>query len=438
MWGVRLLDFIFAAIASLVFFKSVRSLTTWQVGAWATFGLYYWIAESGWFFTAAPDPWVSFLCVAAIAPWLAPNETPSTGRTVSSGFLVACAGLIKPLYLVVGIAPLLSILLAQGVMRRRRALLLFTLAIGATIPIVLFCAYFAWHGGLSRAIEVHILYPFSTYAALKPGGRTVVTGFAEFLGKPATALSLPFVALGILAIRRQPQILWPTLGWLAATVFAVVAQGKYFPQHWFPVYAPLVLLAALGVHKLASSNGNASLFVAVAASLTFTTVVCVPPFYDVAKSIYYLAVKRSPDSYYSSFHYFGYNAEDERTAATYIKAHTKPDDGVFVWGNDATVGYLAERPNPSRFTFEMPLSLSGPYLEPYRAQAMRELCNHPPVYFVVGLNWAWFMGASKEQALANFPQMATFLSQNYSLEKSFGVLDVYRNRLAPEANAAKQ
>jgi hypothetical protein len=48
------------------------------------------------------------------------------------------------------------------------------------------------------------------------------------------------------------------------------------------------------------------------------------------------------------------------------------------------------------------------------------------------------MGASKERALVDFPEMTTFLSQNYSLEKSFGVLDVYRNGLAREAHAAKQ
>jgi hypothetical protein len=115
---------------------------------------------------------------------------------------------------------------------------------------------------------------------------------------------------------------------------------------------------------------------------------------------------------------------------SYIKARTKSDDGVFVWGNDATARYLADRPDPSRFTFEMPLSLQGPYLAQYRTEAMRELRARPPTYFIVGINW-WGQD-TKEQSVAKFPEMATFLGQGYSLEKSFGVLDLYRRNAPAE------
>lgn len=426
MWGVRIFDVIVSAIASFTFYKGVRILTTWRVGAWTAFALYYWTAASGWFFTAAPEPWTGLLCIMAIVPLLASDKVLGNWQFALSGLLVGCVGLIKPLYLVVGIAPLLSIMLTRELTLGKRAGQTLAVAAGAAAPIVLVCGYFAWRGGLSQAIEVHVLYPLSTYALVRTNGTTALQGFSEFFARPTVALLTPFVALGSWAFKRQPQILWPALGWLAAMVFAVAAQGKYFPSHWLPVYPPLVLLAALGAYTLARIDvkGNAPLIIAFGAALAFTVEVCAPPLREAVKCIYYLAVKHDPDGYYSAFQVYIYNAEDEQAAARYIKAHTKPDDGVFVWGNDATVQYLADRRNPSRFTFEMPLSLPGSYLERYRAEAIREVRARPPTYFLVGINW--WGSDTKEQSLAKFPEMDAFLKQDYSLEKSFGALDLYR------------
>jgi len=430
MWGVRIFDVIFAAIASFTFYKGVSVLTNWRVGAWSAFALYYWTAASGWFFTAAPEPWTGFLCIVAIVPCLASRDALGNRQLALSGLLVGCVGLIKPLYILAGIAPLLSIMLAQGLTHWRRASLAIALAVGAAAPIILMSGYYAWHGGLSQAIEVHILYPVSSYALVRTNGTTALQGFAEFFARPTVALMMPFIALSLWAFRKQPQVIWPAVGWLAAMVLAVASQGKYFPAHWLPVYPPFVFLAALGAYALGRVKADASQVVAWGAALTFTVLVCALPLRDAAKCIYYLAVKHDPDAYYASFNVYLYNVEDEWEAARYIKANTKPDDGVFVWGNDATARYLADRPNPTRFTFEMPLSLPGRYLEPYRAEAIRELRARPPTYFVVGINW--WGSDSKEQSLAKFPEMAAFLSQGYTLEKSFGVLDLYRRNARAE------
>src|SRR5579872_5012948 len=152
MWGIRIFDIIVAAFTSFTFFRGVRLLTNWQVGAWAAFLLYYWIAAAGWFFTAAPDPWIGALCVVAIVPLLPPNDALGIWRLTLSGLLVGCAGLIKPPYLLLGIAPLLSIMLAQGLTRGQRAGLGLALAMGAAVPIALAIGYFVWRWGLSQAV----------------------------------------------------------------------------------------------------------------------------------------------------------------------------------------------------------------------------------------------------------------------------------------------
>lgn len=77
----------------------------------------------------------------------------------------------------------------------------------------------------------------------------------------------------------------------------------------------------------------------------------------------------------------------------------------------------------------MPLTMPGPYRAAYRAEAMRNLQAHPPTYFVTGIAWDGLSKATTD--LADFPMMASFLSHHYSLEKSFGILDVYRHRGEP-------
>ncbi|MBC2665154.1 hypothetical protein H7F51_06460 [Novosphingobium flavum] len=438
MWGVRILDVVIVGLGAFCLGQSVRALTNALIGTSAAFAFYYWIAAGGWFFTAAPESWAAAACVLAIAPLLTAPSAPTHRQLALSGLLIGGVGLIKPVYLAVGIAPLLAIALAPGISLRRRAALALTLGLGSALPVIGAGLYFASKGGLARAIEVHILYPVSTYSHL-PTGTSLTEGIATFLARPVVALLCPFIALGVWSWRRQPQILWPVLGWIAAMVLAVILQGKYYYYQWVPCYAPLLLLAAGGIHTLLQdgpqadgARAGAGRFIAAAAAITLAAQVCAMPLRDTAKFLYYFALERAPDRYYASFHFAPDNASGariyevaaEREAARYIAAHTGPADPVFVWGNDATVQYLADRPNPTRFSFEMPLSLDGEYRAAYRAEAMAAFHRAPPVYFVAGMNW--WAADTKAQSLARFPELAAFVKAHYHLEKSIGTLDLYR------------
>jgi hypothetical protein len=95
---------------------------------------------------------------------------------------------------------------------------------------------------------------------------------------------------------------------------------------------------------------------------------------------------------------------------------------VFVWGNDATITYMLDRPNPSRFVFNMPLLLEGEHLAPYRAEMLQALAVTPPKYVVVGTGWR----GEKHESVPAFPEFQTLLATDYTLETTIGYLDVYR------------
>ena len=425
MWGVRLLDLLIWAVAGIALHRGVSKLTTWRIGVGVALATYLWIASAGWFFTAAPESWVTASCILAIVPLLSPNMNLKPTLLAFSGFLIGFAGLVKPFYFAFGLAPLTAVVLCSELSLPHRAKLALALAGGAAVPLALIGGYFAIRGGLSQAVEVHLLYPLSTYVEVTTGWSTTIHGVVGLLKEPAIFIVAPFVLVAIWLYRSQMRILAIPLVWLSVALICVAVQGKYWVYHWFPVYPPLFILGALGAFALAGPERRpaaVSLIVVLCSTLMFAAVVK-HPLSDVAKFAYYCGLKSDLQGYYASFNFRLYNAADEIAAARYIAAHTTSQQGVFIWGSDALY-YLANRPNPSRFTFVMPLTLPGPYRAAYREEAISELMARPPTYFVTGISWD---GLSKaETAMADFTAMASFLNQHYSLEKSIGVLNIYR------------
>lgn len=435
MWGVRLLDIAIWAIAGFHLYKSVAILTTRPIGIGTTLATYLWIASSGWFFTAAPESWVTASCVVAIVPLVSSGSSFTVGRLALAGFLIACAGLVKPFYFAFGLAPLAAVGLATDLGVLRRGKLALILAAGAVVPVILICGYFAARGGLSQAIQVHLLYPLSTYAGAVTGWSTTFHGVAAFVKAPPIIVLAPFVLLGLWFYRTQMRIMGPLLAWLGVAFLCVALQGKYWIYHWFPSYPPLFILGALGVFALLQTRKRPGVIqpvVGLCSALILMAVVW-HPMQDAAKLGYYLILKRDPEGYNASHSFRLYNAGDEIAVARYIAAHSGPQQGLFIWGSDALY-YLADRPNPTRFTFLMPLTMPGPYRAAYRAEAMRDLKAHPPMYFVTGISWDGLSKATTE--LPDFPTMSNFLSQRYYLEKSIGILSIYRRRSEPSSALA--
>jgi len=430
MWGVRLIDLAAWAVAGIVLYDGVRSLTTPRIGTGVALATFLWIASAGWFFTATPESWVTTSCIVAIVPLLNPASKTMLRSFAVAGLLIGFAGLVKPFYFGFGLAPLVSLALMPEVALRRRFSLALALALGALVPPIFTAGYFAIRGGLALAIEVHVLYPLTTYAAGATLGM-MYHGILGFLEAPAVFITAPFALAALWLWRSQPRVPGTLLAWLVVALLCVVLQGKYFVYHWFPVYPPLFILGGLGAHALLRLDARSlrtSTIVAICGTVVLAAVL-VKPLIDVAKFGYFRLLKQDEARYYGTYGLRLYSAADEIAAARYVAAHTGRHDGVFIWGADATVRYLADRPNPSRFTFALPLSVPGAYRAAYRAEALRDVTAHPPTYFITGIAWD---GLSKATiTAADFPAMAKFLQQNYAVEKSIGILDLYRLRSHP-------
>lgn len=438
MWGERLIDLAIQVPALFFLYRTLRAQTSHLVAAGAVLLLYLWLASADWFFTAQPEDWVTMMSIIACGLMLRSEaQTPATVRAmVLCGVLIACAGLIKPLYLAFGLVPLSYLATELRLSLVRRAVLAAWLAFATAATIALVIGVIALLGGLDAFIEVELRYTLGSYGGaggqMTQGLGSLLANMWAYAQQGPTVLVLPFAALGLWMRRGEPRILAPLLAWLFAALFCVAIQGRLFVYQWFPLFAPLMVCAAFGAQALAvSDKGGAAgraivalcaLFVAAQAAL------------NPAREIAWWARMGAGSNaqYLTRFQFQTYVASDEVLAAQYIRDHTRPEEGMFVWGIDATVAFLSDRPNPSRFTFNMPLSSAGTFREAYRQEVLTNLAAAPPTYIVVGSPWQTYR--TKEDTLGEFPEFAAVLRNGYALERSFGYVDLYRRNATSAAN----
>jgi 4-amino-4-deoxy-L-arabinose transferase-like glycosyltransferase len=161
------------------------------------------------------------------------------------------------------------------------------------------------------------------------------------------------------------------LAWLTAALVTFFLHGVYATYHLMPSFAPAAILGAAPLadlleRRLAPASRLARPFAAVLL-VGFLSL----PVYRLAEQL--LLAKdflagRVPIRY--------------RDLGERIRACTRPDEPIFVWGNAPVIYLYAQRPCASRFIISYGLATPWAGLD-YRAQFLRELRERPPRFFVL-------------------------------------------------------
>jgi len=428
MWSVRILDLLLLGAGMFGLHSIVRRLITTSAGYWAAFVYVFWVGYLTWFHTAEPDAWMAIFIILAAVP-LFDKQVP-VSRLIFSGVMVGCAALIKPFSCAFLAVPFAAIVWRFG----KKSLVRCGMVAGAAlVPPLAAAAWFGYRGALGDLIDVHLLYPAKVYSGA-PGIGTEVRGLARFFFTAPVLLVLPLVLAGIFSLwRRRPAACIVTLTWAAVALAGAAAQGKFYSYHWLPLFAPMVILGAMGFESVTHSAGSIkegagrSLHLGgrIAAALAIVGIVQIAlvPASSVVRWLKLTTSRISLDQYYAAHTASWFVAGDVVNAAKYICERTNPGDGLAVFGNEALLNFLSGRANPTRFLAGGSLTLGGPnsIRNAYRQEYIRGLQRTPPAYIVLGMAF----NGTKERALQGFPQLEQFLRERYSLEKSFGYLDLY-------------
>ena len=142
------------------------------------------------------------------------------------------------------------------------------------------------------------------------------------------AAAAPLYALGALAIRARRRAF--LLGWLAASIAAVLVGGRFFGHYFHQITAPLAALAApAAVRFLDRSRAGFAAALAVPAVIFVALAVAHDPLMRAAGE---------PDPDYAS-------------VVAWLDQHAPRSAALCIWGNSPVLYFEADRPLGCRFVF---------------------------------------------------------------------------------------
>jgi len=184
-------------------------------------------------------------------------------------------------------------------------------------------------------------------------------------------------AAAALAQRRRRAWIAPVFVALSA---AAVAHSGYFYTHYFALLAPaLALIGGLGLawgQELVTRGWGrraAAPFAVVALAA-----VAAPPL--LARPWYWLGPQPA-DVALRTFGPQGF--ESAERLADYLRAQTKPDDTIFIYGSEPQIAFEAERRLATAFATVYPLTRPWPRHREFQERAWAELERAQPAYLVL-------------------------------------------------------
>ena len=112
----------------------------------------------------------------------------------------------------------------------------------------------------------------------------------------------------------------------------------------------------------------------------------------------------------------------------YLKAHSPPQDEVYVWGTAPLINFLPQRRNPSRFVSNLGL-ISKWAPESWRQELVQTLEAKRPGYIVVARHDLvaplTFTPLDSEEYLQVYPALASLLNRQYGVAVNYADFEIY-------------
>ena len=439
LWGIRLLDLVGLTVSAWLLADVVRRHTDREAAPWAAAVFMLWFAGLTFWHTAQPDGWASMLLCIGFVPLLRAGPQTKFRRDLWAGLMVGLTVLIKPNYAAFLAVPAVWYWSHRrhGISRIPGHMAVVALSAAATVGLAL--AWFAYRGALDALIEVHILYnaqAYSSGSSLAVGER--LRGVFEYvLTGNMAVIVLPVAAFGAVRLYggHRPMF-WSLLTWAAVAAAGVVLQNKFFDYQWAPLFPPIVILGAVGLHQAlvaAPSFSNVPgggrenvdertgpglghvLFCAILLHAS------IQPASEVVNWTSYMVGLRDKAAYYDTF---GVPGPDYRMV-DYIESIGGPEDRLFIMGWNIEILYMTGRETVSRLGYSLPVWMGEgtPLREQYRAELMRDLTTRPPEMIVVAPQAKRLLGETV--TLEDFFEFNEFLANQYDPEARFGDLELY-------------
>jgi hypothetical protein len=353
-WAVHATLALMLGATAVLLWQTARRLGHEAVGVMAAL-VFFWLsaglipdidgftAHTGWF--------VIFFSSLGFWIWSGGITRGGRGRFFLAGVTFGLSALAKqPGLLDFGVTLVIGILLALFQRESRAWRQLPPLLLGFALPLAFTVVYFKWHGALDDLIFYAWTYNTKYYVPEVPlAGRlaAIRIPFVLLYERMPAILVLGLVAIpGLLwaalgQLRRQPAVAvlpWLILGWSASGFVSTVLSGRDF-SHYSMQVIPGVSLAAGWV--LAGLLQRAAAWRSAGRRIRWAMVQTIVLLIFASMAI--------PTVRWMS----GLDLTDGNNPAIgrFIRAHTRPDERIFIWGYMPEMHVYAQRLPATRFFY---------------------------------------------------------------------------------------
>jgi hypothetical protein len=243
----------------------------------ATVGVYYALASS-WHMTQVEALVGPPLAAALAAVYLMSQRPNAASGSLLLGASTAVVGALKVVYLAIpaGFAVILAVELARrrDLSRSLAVRMIGFALLGLALVWLPILGYFAYHGALSELVWTTFGYPAEALKEVPmPAGARLRSSFGWTLDAYLPFSPLILLGLATLHRPRRPVVGYGVLFYLLAGIVLIIAQRtSWWEYHQTLLFAPLGLLATLGLDHLVSALRSARRrrYLIAAAAITLT------------------------------------------------------------------------------------------------------------------------------------------------------------------------
>jgi hypothetical protein len=428
MSGIRVLDLVLVAAASVAMYRGLTGLLDRRAARWSALLLFAFCFRVGYIESMQPDEWVALGTAAAFPALLRDRTRTPLVHFVACGLLAGLAALIKPQFAVLGAIPL--IICFRGMPARGRTISVVVLMAAAVLPVVIACGVLLAQGALDDMLSVAtgpLMREYVKDRSMLPTTSAALRIAVDFpLFKTYNTPLILLAILGLFGARRLPREVFAILlGWLAGALLLVISQGRYFPYHWFPVLPPLCILAGIALADAGQAvAGDAGPGIAarlrtgaVMGALGLLTLSFAGAALKNLRVItqrmrggesFVMAVRS--DAFPSTIS-AGYASNV--AAGAFLRARTHEDEAVGTWLYDPSALVLGHvMPNTPQFFVHPVLSQRSRFVDSVLRNMADEVHRESPRFFVLDCSMA--LRDSVNRGLHRAPALRQELERNYA------------------------
>ena len=241
-----------------------------------------------------------------------------------------------------------------------------------------------------------------------------------------------------------PRRAWTLAGASAMALLIAISQNKFYLYHFLPYFTFLAALGGPGFAAVTEApSARTAVIKAAARCAAGVGLIALPVVYvtkEPAKNAWNwwtfavgLHDAQTYDAYFCSASYKGFCHPDVASVARVVAEATPPGSPVYLWGNDALLYFLADRPAASRFGFDYPIIAGSPaHHEAATAELMTALAQTRPLFIIVEENDTHnLLPLGSRRYLERMPKLKQLIAEDYTETYRNDNFTAYRRRGGP-------